>query len=89
MWRLSTEERELYATIAALLLKLRMRRVILTLRVLENQQASLAQQLALEDQFDHLFATFKVVRCQKQRHYSANKGPSSQGYGSSCGHVWM
>jgi len=21
--------------------------------------------------------------------YFANKGPSSQGYGSSCGHVWM
>ena len=26
---------------------------------------------------------------QKQRHYLANKGPSSQGYGFSCGHVWM
>ena len=26
---------------------------------------------------------------QKQRHYIANKGPSSQGYGFSCGHVWM
>ena len=25
---------------------------------------------------------------QKQRHYFANKGPSSQGYGFSCGHVW-
>ena len=25
----------------------------------------------------------------KQRHYFANKGPSSQGYGFSCGHVWM
>ena len=24
-----------------------------------------------------------------QRHYFANKGPSSQGYGFSCGHVWM
>ena len=24
---------------------------------------------------------------QKQRHYFANKGPSSQGYGFSCGHV--
>ena len=22
-------------------------------------------------------------------HYFANKGPSSQGYGFSCGHVWM
>ena len=26
---------------------------------------------------------------QKQRHYFANKGPSSQGYGFSSGHVWM
>ena len=25
----------------------------------------------------------------KTRHYCANKGPSSQGYGFSCGHVWM
>ena len=25
----------------------------------------------------------------KQRHYFANKGPSSQGYGFSCSHVWM
>ena len=26
---------------------------------------------------------------QKQRHYFANKGPSSQGYGFACGHVRM
>ena len=26
---------------------------------------------------------------QKQRHYFAKKGSSSQGYGFSCGHVWM
>ena len=26
---------------------------------------------------------------KKQRHHFANKGPSSQGYGFSCGHVWM
>ena len=26
---------------------------------------------------------------KKHRHYFANKGPSSQGYGFSCGHVWM
>ena len=25
----------------------------------------------------------------KKRHYFANKGSSSQGYGFSCGHVWM
>ena len=28
-------------------------------------------------------------RLKKQRHYFANKGPSSQGYGFSSGHVWM
>ena len=26
---------------------------------------------------------------EKQRYYFANKGPSSQGYGFSCGHLWM
>ena len=26
---------------------------------------------------------------KKQKHYFVNKGPSSQGYGYSCGHVWM
>ena len=26
---------------------------------------------------------------EKQRHYFANKGPSSQGHGFSSGHVWM
>ena len=26
---------------------------------------------------------------EKQKHYFANKGPSSQGYDFSCGHVWM
>ena len=26
---------------------------------------------------------------QKQRHYFANKGPSSQGYGFSSSQVWM
>ena len=26
---------------------------------------------------------------KKHRHYFANKSPSSQGYGFSCGHVWM
>ena len=26
---------------------------------------------------------------KKQRHYFANKGPSSQGYAFTSGHVWM
>ena len=30
-----------------------------------------------------------VGHIEKQRHYFANKGPSSQGYGFSSGHVWM
>ena len=30
-----------------------------------------------------------VMHIQKQRHYFANKGPSSQGYGLSSGQVWM
>ena len=29
------------------------------------------------------------MHIKKQRHYFANKGPSSQGYGFSSGHVWM
>ena len=28
-------------------------------------------------------------RIKKQRHYFANKGPSSQGYDFSSSHVWM
>ena len=31
----------------------------------------------------------KKKKKEKQRHYFANKGPSSQGYGFSSGHVWM
>ena len=30
-----------------------------------------------------------TLHIQKQRHYFVNKGPSSQSYGFSCGHVWM
>ena len=30
-----------------------------------------------------------IQHIQKQRHYFANKGPSSQGYGFSSSHVWM
>ena len=30
-----------------------------------------------------------MLSTRDQRHYFANKGPSSQGYGFSCGHVWM
>ena len=42
----------------------------------------------------HLLLGSKVMTnldniLKKQRHYFANKGPSSQGYGFSSGHVWM
>ena len=30
-----------------------------------------------------------IWHIEKQRHYFANKGPSSQGYGFSSSHVWM
>ena len=30
-----------------------------------------------------------TLSLEKQRHYFANKGLSSQGYGFSSGHVWM
>ena len=31
----------------------------------------------------------KFTHIKKQRHYFANKGPSSQGYGFSSSHVWL
>ena len=42
----------------------------------------------------HLLLGSKVMTnldsiLKKQKHYTANKGPSSQGYGFSGGHVWM
>ena len=37
---------------------------------------------------EKLWATLRQ-HIKKQRHYFANKGPSSQGYGFSSGHVWM
>ena len=41
----------------------------------------------------HLFLRRKVMinlgNIKKQRHYFANKGPSSQAYGFPSGHVWM
>ena len=30
-----------------------------------------------------------TLHIRKQRHYFANKSPSSQGYGFSSGHVWV
>ena len=35
------------------------------------------------------FTNQPTQHIKKQRRYFANKGPSSQGYGFSSGHVWM
>ena len=49
----------------------------------------------VETMSDFIFGGSKITADQprqhikKQRHYFANKGPSSQGYGFSSGHVWM
>ena len=39
---------------------------------------------SLEEKFDQ-----PRKHIEKQRHYFANKDPSSQGYGFSSSHVWM
>ena len=39
---------------------------------------------SLEESYDQPRQDIK-----KQRHYFVNKGPSSQGHGFSCGHVWI
>ena len=40
-------------------------------------------------QLKQLSSSSSRQHTEKQRHYFANKGPSSQGYGFSCGHEWM
>ena len=45
-----------------------------------NPQASILHCLLYDKPRQHI---------KKQRHYFANKGPSSQSYGFSSGHVWM
>ena len=47
----------------------------------EDRELYLALLQITQEEADH--------HIQKQRHYFANKGPSSQGYGFSSGHVWM
>ena len=43
--------------------------------------------MKLKDAFRKVMTNLDSIL--KSRHYFANKGPSSQGYGFSCGHVWM
>ena len=40
-------------------------------------------------QCETLFLGLQNHHIKKQRHFFANKGLSSQGYGFSSGHVWM
>ena len=43
-------------------------------------------------QLSHQYMTTRktiVLTRRKQKYYFANKGPCSQGYGFSSGHVWM
>ena len=38
---------------------------------------------------DSIVSSSSRQHIKKQRHYFVKKGPSSEGYGFSCGHVWM
>ena len=44
---------------------------------------------AIKVAWDQLYYDQPRQHIRKQRHYFANKGPSSQGYGFSSSHVWM
>ena len=46
---------------------------------------------ALKEKNYRTISTMNISKpnIEKQRYYFANKGPSSQGYGFSSGHVWM
>ena len=45
--------------------------------------------MKLKDAYSLEGKLWPTQHIQKQRHYFANKGPSSQGYGFSSSHVWM
>ena len=45
--------------------------------------------MKLKDAYSLEEKLWPTQHIEKQRHYFANKGPSSQGYGFSSGHVWM
>ena len=49
-----------------------------------NAAMKLKDVYSLQESYDQLRQYI-----EKQRHYSATNGPSSQGYGFSSGHVWM
>ena len=49
-----------------------------------NCSHEIKRRLLLEGRYDQ-----PRLHIKKQRHYFANKGPSSQGYGFSSSHVWL
>ena len=49
-----------------------------------NTAMKLKDTYSLEESYDQL-----REHIRKQRHYFANKGPCSQGYGFSSSYVWM
>ena len=57
--------------------------------ILEGAPKSLQMMIAAMKLKDAYSLEEPRKHIQKQRHYFANKVPSSQGYDFSCGHVWM
>ena len=56
----------------------------------ENRGPIWYHKVILSSIYLFLHRLFNLIKhIQKQRHYFANKGLSSQGYGFSSGHVWM
>ena len=60
--------------------------IFLGSKIIANGDCSheIKRRLPLEEKFDQSRQHIK-----KQKHYFGNKGPSSQSYGFSSGHVWM
>ena len=55
----------------------------------ESQMQMMIAAMKLKDAYSLESYDQPRQHIRKQRHYFANKGPSSQGYGFSSGHVWM
>ena len=49
----------------------------------------LGSKITAEGDSSHEIKGFGRKHMKKQKHYFVNKGPSSQGYGFSSGHVWV
>ena len=63
-------------------------------RILFEGTPKSLQMVTAAMEFKHTYSLKKSYdqprqHIKKQRHYFVNKGPSSQGYGFSSGHVWI